>query len=235
MQAYLIVEIFALCFWSFQLAPQAWDNWRHQSTEGLSSLMMLSWTVGSLATAIYNIGGHIGGPYSVLFIIQPNLFMVFSVICWAQTISDQYTNKVVGVASGVILMVVLLVTEVLASIYLLRSNDDNTPFIILASLSLVFFAIGFLPQYWQIYCAKKVEGISILFLMIDMTGSVLSIVSLALQDHFEPISGACYIVVFVFDLIIVMLHYLLPLMLNRHTPLSGQICNEYQIGIDAVL
>ena len=93
---------------------------------------------------------------------------------------------------------------------MLQSNDENAPYIALGSLSLIFFALGFVPQYIQIYAARTVEGISIPFLMIDMTGSILSIASLAMQKHFEPISGACYIIVFVLDFIIVLLHYLLP-------------------------
>lgn len=220
MQAYLVVEIFALIFWSFQLAPQAWDNWKRQSTEGLSSLMMLSWTFGSLATAIYNIGDKVGGSYSALFIIQPNLFMVFSVTCWAQTICHQWNSTKTGLAAGAGLAIILLICEVVGSVYLLRSDDKDGPLIALGSLSLVFFAAGFLPQYWQIYQARKVEGISLLFLAIDMTGSVLSITSLAMQDHFEPISGACYIVVFVFDAFIVLMHVFLPLVYKPLKPLS---------------
>lgn len=220
MQAYLIVEIFALIFWSFQLAPQAWDNWKRQSTEGLSSLMMLFWTFGSLATAIYNIGDNVGGSYSVLFSLQPNLFMIFSVICWTQTVCHQSGNTKAGIAAGVALTIILLVCEVVGSIYLIKSNCGNAPYVALGSLSLVFFAVGFVPQYWQIYSARKVEGISLVFLAIDMTGSIFSITSLALQDHFEPISGACYIVVFVCDLLIVLMHCFLPLMYKPVRPLS---------------
>ena len=220
MEAYLVVGVFALIFWSFQLAPQAWDNWRRRSTEGLSSLMMLSWTFGSLATAIYNIGDKVGGSYSALFIIQPNLFMVFSVTCWAQTVCHQQGSTNIGIAAGTGLVVILILCEVVGSIYLLRSDDKGGILTALGSLSLVFFAIGFLPQYWQIYTARKVEGISLLFLAIDMTGSVLSMTSLAMQDHFEPISGACYIIVFVCDLLIVIMHFFLPMVYKPLKPLS---------------
>jgi len=211
MEAYLVVQIFALLFWSFQLAPQAWENHKRQSTEGLSSLMMLFWTFGSLATAIYVIGDNTGGKYSPLFILQPNLFMVFSVTCWTQTVCDQSGNTRIGMWAGLGLTVALLLCDVLGAYYLLQSKDGNAPYVALGSLSLIFFALGFVPQYVQIYTARKVEGISIPFLMIDMTGSILSITSLAMQEHFEPIAGACYIIVFVLDSIIVLLHYLLPL------------------------
>ena len=146
-----------------------------------------------------------------MFILQPNLFMVFSVTCWAQTVCYQSGSMQIGISAGVGLTVALLLCEVLGVHYLLQSNDVNAPYIALGSLSLIFFALGFVPQYVQIYSARKVEGISIPFLIIDMTGSILSIASLAMQKHFEPISGACYIIVFVLDLIIVLLHYLLPL------------------------
>lgn len=227
MEAYLIVEIFALLFWSFQLAPQAWENHKRQSTEGLSSLMMLFWTFGSLATAIYVIGDNTGGTYAPLFILQPNLFMVFSIICWTQTVCHQWSSIRLGISAGVGLTVVLLLCEVLGAYYLRQSSGSNSSYVALGSLSLIFFALGFVPQYVQIYAARKVEGISIPFLLIDMTGSILSITSLAMQKHFEPISGACYIIVFVLDSLIVSMHYLLPLVYKPLGSMSEKEDNMY--------
>ncbi len=105
-------------------------------------------------------------------------------------------------------LVVLLVHYV--SVFIPFHFPTSTSFS--GSLSTVFFGIGYIPQFYEIYKTAKVEGISLLFLGIDITGSVLSVVSLALQESFEPVSGACYIVVFVCDVLIVILYYLLPIL-----------------------
>jgi uncharacterized protein with PQ loop repeat len=206
---YFIVGLFALALWSFQLAPQVAENWRRQTTKGLSPFLMLSWTLGSLATAIYNIGANIGEKYSILFIIQPNLFMFFSIISWAQcTYYD--IDKIRGVLLGIGLTLLVAGFELLGGLLLLHGASGEWPFILLGSMSLTFFAIGYIPQYMEIFTTMKVEGISLVFLSIDILGSVFSIASLAMQQNFEPISGACYIVVFVLDGLIIVLYYVLP-------------------------
>jgi lipid-A-disaccharide synthase-like uncharacterized protein len=113
-------------------------------------------------------------------------------------------------------MMALCIAEALGGYYLLHSTftSSDWPFILVGSLSTSLFGLGFIPQYYTFYQSCRVEGISLLFLSIDMTGSVLSIVALALQDSFEPISATCYIVVFVCDLMIVALHFLLPHLMN---------------------
>lgn len=54
------------------------------------------------------------------------------------------------------------------------------------------------------------EGISRIFLCIDMTGAVLSTIALALTSDFQPISAACYIGVFVLDGGIMFLSFIIP-------------------------
>jgi uncharacterized protein with PQ loop repeat len=219
MKAFEIVEIFALICWSFQLAPQAWENYRRQSTIGLSPSMMLLWSLGSLCTAIYCIGADFG----MLFIFQPNLFLVFSILSYAQCFYYDVSQRS-GILYGALLTGFTLVCEVLGG-YFLRvhmndsssSHDSNStnywPFTLLGVLSTICFGIGFVPQLYTIFRAGFVEGVSLPFLCIDMTGSVLSTISLLLQGRheFQPISITCYVVVFVFDLTIaIMSFYLKP-------------------------
>lgn len=220
-ESYFAVGIVALVFWSFQLAPQVMENWQRKSTKGLSPLLMLSWTLGSLATAIYNIGAEIGGIYSALFVLQPNLFMIFSIACCAQCAYYEI-NKTTGVVYGIGLIVLIGGFEALGGIFM-RGISSEWPFLLLGSISLVFFAIGYIPQYITIFSTMRVEGVSLVFLSIDMIGSIFSIASLAMQQNFEPISGACYIVVFVLDLLIMVLYFILPSI--EQSPISRPECS----------
>lgn len=192
------VEVLALAFWSFQLAPQAHNNWRVKSTTGLSSAMMMAWSLGSLCTAMSNIGARLG----ILFILQPNLFIVFSLGCWAQQ-PYYHRSKQRGVLQGVLAVIFFAGIEVLGALLLLGSSNNDSvnswPLLLVNVLSIAFFVLGFIPPYREIYKARSAAGISRLFLAIDMTGAVFSVVALSLHPPFGGLAAGCYIAVFVLD------------------------------------
>lgn len=209
----LVVEILALIFWSFQLLPQCWINYTHRTTHGLSTSMIILWTYGSFMTALYVILKR----YSLLFIIQPNLFLFFSLSCWGQALYYSSSSTVTVVQFGqkycAFIITILLIGGIQIFVVIRSHMDDQIPnwiFTLLGSLSTIFFGIGFLPQFTQIYQAGNVQGISRLFLCIDMTGAALSVIALLLHTNFEPIAGTCYIVVFLCDLVIIILSFAIP-------------------------
>lgn len=67
-------------FWSFQLLPQVWKNFKAKSTHGLSSLMMYSWALSAISYLPYTIVAGLAIP----LIIQPILFGVIALCCHAQ-------------------------------------------------------------------------------------------------------------------------------------------------------
>lgn len=209
--AAVIVEIFALIFWSFQLAPQLVKNFQIQSTHGLSSVMILCWSLGSVCTGIYNIGAEL----SALFIVQPNLFLAFSIAVYTQChyYDRPKPRRLRAVVIGSSLVLLCAGLETGLSMAIAGCDIDSWPFTLFNVLSLLFFALGFIPQYMEIYSIRGVQGVSLLFMAIDMTGALLSIIALALTDEFQPISGASYIAVFILDGGIVLLSFVLPALL----------------------
>ena len=158
MSASQIIGIFALVLWSFQLAPQVYKNYKARSTTGLSPYMMILWSFGSVCTAITSIGSR----YSALFIIQPNLFLVFSLACWVQCYF--YENKTRAILYGISMTILLVVIETGVSLVFLSLDLLSWPYMFVNILSLLFFVCGFIPQYLDIYQRKRVAGISLLFL-----------------------------------------------------------------------
>jgi uncharacterized protein with PQ loop repeat len=210
-----VIETLALLFWSLQLAPQVYCNWRKQSTVGLSSGMIMAWSVGSLCTAVASVGAR----FSALFLVQPNIFLLFSLCCWAQSFY-YHTSKQCGLLLGVCALMLFAAVELAAALPLRShlqhshnnnndnndNNDDNDtadsnawPLVLLNALSAFFFIAGFIPQYMTIWRAGYVTGISRLFLAIDMTGAVFSVIALALQPPFTGLAAGSYIAVFVLD------------------------------------
>lgn len=51
------------------------------------------------------------------------------------------------------------------------------PIILMAALSAAFLAAGVLRHYWDIYVHKTVRGISFIFVAIDASGDLFSLVS----------------------------------------------------------
>ena len=209
MTAASVVEAFALAFWSFQLAPQAHHNWRAKSTVGLSSAMMMAWSLGSLCTALASIGARLG----ILFILQPNIFLVFSLGCWAQQ-PYYHRSKQRGVVQGALAVIFFAGAEVSGALLLLGNNINNDinswPLVLVNVFSIAFFVWGFIPQYREIYQSRSVAGISRHFLTIDMTGAVLSVVALSLHPPVGYLAAGSYIAVFVLDGGILLISFCFP-------------------------
>ena len=51
------------------------------------------------------------------------------------------------------------------------------------------------PQYWEIYKRKEVVGLSMTFMVVDISGGVFSILSLAFKKEFDVFASVVYIVV----------------------------------------
>eukprot|EP00834_Sanchytrium_tribonematis_P007643 NODE_724_length_4442_cov_0.403868.p1 type:complete len:201 gc:universal NODE_724_length_4442_cov_0.403868:2001-1399(-) len=194
-----IIEIIALIFWSFQLIPQIYLNYKSKQTTGLSPFMFIFWSLGSIFNSISNLSTHL----SILYIIQPNLFLFFSIICYSQCYF--YSNKSPFIAYSIFIISIFLSILVQLSVYLFHS----TPFTIqlFNSLSLICFFIGFMPQLILIYKNNGVFGISRLFLCIDLTGALLSIIAIGLNGNIDFIVCGCFIVVFVLDFVILMISF----------------------------
>ncbi|KAG9066610.1 hypothetical protein KI688_012518 [Linnemannia hyalina] len=69
-----VFGMLGVIFWSFQLLPQAIDNYRAKSTAGLSYSMFFLWTLCSLGFGSYGVVEEL----SIPLIVQPQIFGVLS-------------------------------------------------------------------------------------------------------------------------------------------------------------
>ncbi|KAF9354618.1 hypothetical protein BGX34_010900 [Mortierella sp. NVP85] len=74
-------------------------------------------------------------------------------------------------------------------------------------LPVVFLFLGFLPQYADFLRYQSVQSVSMLFITADASGSVFSLVSLALREEFDLLAALNYIIVFICDLIVVVFYF----------------------------
>jgi len=85
-----------------------------------------------------------------------------------------------------------------------KQTDPSKGLKALAILSVIFISVGLLPQYFEIWKLKEVIGVSILFLAIDISGGIFSILSLVFKPKFDGLASATYISVIVLDGLIVL-------------------------------
>ena len=235
-----IVAVFALIFWSFQLAPQAYLNHRTRSTAGLSPFLLFAWSTGSALTGVNAIAASL----SPLFVIQPNLFLVFSLICYAQCYYFPPSpclpcTPLRAIIYGLAATAWVAAVEVGVAVGFVEGgvrDASGKGLLVVNVLSLVGFVGGFAPQYAVIWREGGVRGVSRLFLAIDMTGAVLSVAALALTDDFAVVEAVSYIGVFVLDGGIVALSFLLPAPeLTATSPTAnGLAVEEVKDGIGAL-
>lgn len=73
-----------------------------------------------------------------------------------------------------------------------RNRNVRWPLILMAVLAAVLLAAGVLRHYWDIYKHRTVRGISFIFVGIDATGDLTSLVSVLFQPELDVIGMVIY-------------------------------------------
>ncbi|KAL7754328.1 hypothetical protein RI367_000309 [Sorochytrium milnesiophthora] len=193
-----VFEYLGLIFWSFQLAPQAWRNFKSGSCGELSVWMMVAWGLWASFFGASAIASKLAAP----MIVQPNLFGALTAVCLAQCIAYQPAKR--GRRKTLLLVLVAslaVIGAVEVALYFAILNGPKWIAEVVDWASLLLIIVGFVPQYYAVYMARSVAGISRAFVLCDILGGVLSIIALALYP--PPFHGrkcASYAGVVVLDI-----------------------------------
>ncbi|CAO3658333.1 unnamed protein product [Umbelopsis ramanniana] len=214
-----------LVFWSFQLAPQVWKNWKLKSTEGLSTPMMIIWALSGIFLGNYNIGANLAVPLW----IQPQIFALIAYMCALQTM--YYQRKWSGTLSLCILFVICVISGAIeyglvTAFRVAQDRQVDWVHWFFGVIPVVLIIIGFLPQYWDIFVDKRVHGVSHVFLAMDFLGSIFSILSLAFRETFDVLDAINYVAVAVLDLGIFSLYYIFEWYHKRKGRKASEIDEE---------
>lgn len=180
--------------WTAQLIPQIWKSYRSKSTDGLSDWLVFLWATSGPLLAVYVIVQNLNVP----IILQPHTFAFLCAVSWTQCLF--YGRKwplrrcLVYCAAFLALMAGFEVGMIYAVKPSARKGD-TVPLKIFSIASSVTIALGLLPQYWEIYRRKEVIGISIAFMVVDMSGGAFLILSLAFKEKFDVFASIVYMVV----------------------------------------
>ncbi|GAA5964795.1 hypothetical protein JCM3765_002558 [Sporobolomyces pararoseus] len=194
--------------WCIQLVPQVWLNHRRRTTEGLHVALYSTWCLSGIFLGIYAILEDINIPIE----IQPHAYGSLCAVIFCQMI---YFDRKWSLRNTILLFMAYCIIgggfEV-GMYFAAKPGVDrgikgaSMPFGILSDILL---AAGFFPQFWQIWKDREVIGLSYVFLAMDTLGAVFSILSLAFKTSFDGVAFAGYLVVIVFEVIIVVLALIL--------------------------
>ncbi|KAG0211988.1 hypothetical protein BGX33_003947 [Mortierella sp. NVP41] len=199
-----VFGMLGIIFWSFQLLPQAIDNYRAKSTEGLSYSMFFIWTLCALGFGSYGVVEEL----SIPLIVQPQIFGALSTLCYLQCL---YYGKRTRwslrrtVLVGVVFYVAMVGIQV-GAVYATRAGiDRNVKGTVEAAgiIPIVLLVLGFVPQYIDIYRDRSVVGVSMAFIAADAAGAIFSIISLIFRSEFDLLATLNYVAVLICDLIVV--------------------------------
>ncbi|RUS34765.1 hypothetical protein BC938DRAFT_478660 [Jimgerdemannia flammicorona] len=221
----LLETVFAtigLVFWSFQLAPQAWKNYRTHSTVGLSPAMLIIFALSSFLYGAYGIARNL----SIPLMIQPQLFGFIALVCYVQTL---YYGRGFSMAKSWAVLAALCVIMGVgqtALAYAYRAGiENNLEWVptLGGTISMVLILAGFAPQYWEILCiyitvfildllqlpiARSMVSPTPSSLLTSWAQSSRSLASATFSaQSFDALAAANYVGVAVCDIGMIVLYY----------------------------
>ncbi|KAK9237896.1 PQ loop repeat-domain-containing protein [Lipomyces kononenkoae] len=228
-KAATVLGIVGTILWCIQLLPQIYTNFRRKSTDGLPHLMPLLWAYSGILFGIYFLVLRPNLP----LMIQPEIFTFLCFVVWAQCL--YYGSKFSFIKTVVVVSVVIAFSagiQTAATMPLLNSslchNNGTTstcwPLLLIGVLAAVLIFVGLVPPYFELWRRQgQVVGISFLFLAIDSSGAIFSLVSILLSgtgnggNRTEEYLGmALYIIVPLMEAGIVLSHFVWWLRIGRH-------------------
>lgn len=181
-------------FWCIQLVPQIIRNYRVKNCEGLPASMMLLWAASGIPFSIYFCSINSSIPLQ----IQPQLFTFFCLIGWIQTLYyPPVQNSRKSIAWKAIAFIVISAALEGVAIGLLRNQDRPTwPYLFIGIVASILLAVGLIPPYFELAKRRgRVVGLNFIFLAMDSSGALFSLISLFFGKQVDVLSLVLYAIV----------------------------------------
>ncbi|KAI9022495.1 hypothetical protein DFJ74DRAFT_643343 [Hyaloraphidium curvatum] len=210
-----VIAALGLVCWALVPVPQVFKNYRSKSTDGLSVLLTLIWSLNGVLISTYAIVMRL----SPSLIAQP---LVFSFFLWVSFFQywfyDHYGRKYLQPSLRTLGLVAADMLVLCALVFGLRAAQAN-------GVSLDFFAYvtvavgvgGLLPQYYEAYKRGRVVGLSLGMCALDAAGALFGAIAIALSD-FQIATFVLYLVYFPITGFFIPLYFILEARFKRLHP-----------------
>ncbi|KAI0083936.1 PQ loop repeat-domain-containing protein [Irpex rosettiformis] len=215
-----LATIGTIC-WTLQVVPQIWKSWREKSTDGLSPWLVFFWGISGAPLGVYAIVQDLNIP----LIIQPHAFATLSIFSWAQCQYYGQHRPFRTCAAMFVTTLALCGGFEAGMIFAVRpsfraGNEAGVEFF--GILSSVMISCALIPQFIEIWRRREVVGLSVLFMLVDWSGGIFSLLSLVFKEKFDIIASVTYSAVVVLDGAILLLAAILNPRAKRRRALEAQ-------------
>ncbi|KAH3675159.1 hypothetical protein WICMUC_002815 [Wickerhamomyces mucosus] len=230
-----VLGTIATVCWCIQLVPQIIHNFRRKNCEGLQPLMLFLWSASGIPFSIYFVSRRSTIPIQ----IQPQMFTSLCLVTWFQSLyyPPVQTSKKRAWAYCVTFVIIGIALEVGFIIPLKKAYDKGImwPSLIFGVIASVLLAVGLIPPYFELSKRKgEVVGINFLFLTLDFSGALLSMISLAFTDDFDIMGCILYAIVGSMELGIFVSHFIWWLRIGRNKSKESKGSKEGELKDEKV-
>lgn len=202
--------------WCIQLIPQIIHNYRRKNCEGLNPVMLFLWSASGIPFSIFFVSRRSSIPIQ----IQPQLFTFFCVCTWVQSLYyppvQLPKKKILVLISAFLVFSIALEASVIPFVRTQYDQGVEWPSLIFGILASILLAIGLVPPYFELAKRQgRVVGINFLFLTLDTSGAVFSILSLIFEEDLDILGLVLYTIVACMELGIFVSHFIWWLRIGR--------------------
>lgn len=194
--------------WCIQLVPQIIRNFYVKDCEGVPSVMMFLWALSGVPFSIY----FFGTDGSIPLRIQPQLFTLFCVVTWIQTLYyppvQLGLRKVIIYASTFIIIAAGAEVGFILWLRPIYRGGKEWPMLIIGIIATILIALGLIPPYFELAKRRgRVIGINFIFLCMDSLGALFSLLSIVVGTM-DILSIVLYAVVIALEFGIFASHFI---------------------------
>lgn len=187
--ANVLATIGTVC-WCVQLIPQIIHNYRTKNTEGFPELMVVLWCLCAPFFAVFVVVEEA----SIPIMLQPHLFGLFCTVVYVQVMHyppiSRPKRQIILRAGSFLLFWTCLEVGCVPPLRIVYNRGTTWPTLIFGILASILIAVGLIPPYFELWKRNgRVVGINFLFLLVDLSGAVFSLASLAVDPADLDIMG----------------------------------------------
>lgn len=149
------------------------------------------WAVAGVPLGIYNIVED----FNVALQVQPNILIFLSLLTWSQCkyYGDKWSRSRIALSSIVLASFLGGIEAGLVfALALARDRGQKWALTLMAVLAAILLAAGVLRHYFDMLRTRSDAGISLRFALLDASGDVVSLLSVAFQPSLSTLGMAIY-------------------------------------------
>lgn len=154
-------------------------------------MFFLSWAIAGVPLGVYNIVDN----FNIALQVQPNILILLSLFTWSQCkhYGEHWGLKKVAASSAVMAMALGgAETGLVFALRLARSRGHTWPSTLMAIIAALLLAGGVLRHYVDMFRTRTDAGLSLKFAILDASGDVASLLSVAFQPHLSVLGLVIY-------------------------------------------